>query len=386
MVYRLTYRAALLSAALIVTPAVAPTALAPSALAQSPPVQAGPAQSSLAQAGPVQAGDDEPKETEEQREARAIREAQKRLHKQEEMFLRIQLEQQLNKIASWDPDAGEIRLSQKDLSGVEIPLELLLEEICEPAGRGDRIRFKDDVKVRPFATAVQGYMARGGMDDVERLQKGQQPFEDGIPERVTDLIAELLDALNQQQDVGDAVEQAELAKEAERRELQDRLADRMGFDKEQTERYGKILRRLARRLERSSDGKGAVERVRDFALSPRAQRLADQIAESEAVKGTQKVIEDNVEQFLQSEQAAEIQRQIESYLDSDDGRAVREQLEQLLGPGGGSLRDRLERLRGSRSDPKREKANPKRERAEPKRDKVEPAPKGENPQGEPSLY
>ncbi|MHC4390771.1 MAG: hypothetical protein ACYS22_05550 [Planctomycetota bacterium] len=336
----------------------------------------------------------EKKETEEEREKRKIREAQARLKKVEEQFLKAQIETQINQIAKWDKETGEIVLRKSgDLGGAEIPVELLLERLCEPQFEGARLKIKDDVQIRPFAIAIQNYMAKGGMQDIEKIQKGEgNPFADGVPDRMWVAIAGLLDALNAQDELTEEQIAAEAAAEEQRLELQRQVAEGLGLDGENVELRAQILRKLIVRAERDlRDGRtDAFDSVTKFAESARAERLFRKMMGSETVINTVEQLEKGLERLLTSEQGQRLQERLFEALESDQGRDLVGRIQELLdSEAGQKAQDRLEGLRRLLDEErqKRGEDEPKAEQSKPKREKKADKPaekrddKKKQPQG-----
>ncbi|GIW71695.1 MAG: hypothetical protein KatS3mg102_1237 [Planctomycetota bacterium] len=204
----------------------------------------------------------------------------------EEMLLRLQLEAQLNQLARWDAERGRVVLREDSgLEGVPgAPLEIALEIVAEPGPHG-RLVLRKDVQLRPFVLAIQRFLANGGAELLQRMQqrleRGESPLEQGVPPQLETLVAELLAALNAQDE--QALTEAERAREREREQLYDRLAEVLveGFElpREAVERRLRLVRELDRRLGRELSGQRWRARLRALAQSERTARVLERLRE-----------------------------------------------------------------------------------------------------------
>jgi hypothetical protein len=317
-------------------------------------------------------------------DARARRQQrQKEFEKIEEQMLREQLERGLNEAARWDAAKKRIVLREDragDLGPMKAPLSAILHRIAEP-GEDGQLHVRGDVKLKPFMKVIQDYVADGGLEDIEKLQrlrrdgnKGENPFKDGIPPRMTKAIAGLLQALNDQgKDEGDGEEEAAETRESGpggassgkeradrgplgrlpeglREELRrrvpnsDELETRLRIAAELAEQARRELARVRADIERQ---------VKDFAESEEGQRLRRRAAselrrlmESEELRGRMAELERRAMAFLESERGQEAQRRFFEFLESDRGRALRKRLDDFLrSDEGRALRDRFDELR-----------------------------------------
>ncbi|RME73669.1 MAG: hypothetical protein D6776_06615 [Planctomycetota bacterium] len=223
-----------------------------------------------------QPADDAPDAAERQRRA----DEERRRAAAEEMFLRMQIEAQLNELARWNPDRQRIELRERNEDDpASTALEALLELVADPAG-GERLRFRSDLKIRPFVLAFQKFMASGGARDLERLQQGDNPYENGLAPHAEQLLTDLVEALNAQDDPAD---EQERQREQQRRTLYAKIERvlREGLDlpEREVERHLRLVRALDRRLQRELRNDRWRERLREIARSRRTAALLERLRE-----------------------------------------------------------------------------------------------------------
>ncbi len=228
---------------------------------QTPPVEA---------SGHAQQTDDEARKRADEARRRA---------QAEEMFLRMQFEVQLNEIARWDAEAGRVVLKdEQQFEGAPRGvIEAAIELVAEPAG-GTRLRFRQDIKIRPFVLAFQKFMANGGLEDLQNPGP-EGPFADGLPPYVEDFFADLIEALNAQDDDGLDAEQRkrERVREALYEKIERVLRDGFALPEREVERHMRLVRALDRRYQREFVQGRFFERLREATRSERTRRVLERL-------------------------------------------------------------------------------------------------------------
>jgi hypothetical protein len=341
-----------------------------------------------------------------------------RLDDLEEQVLRQQVENYLNDFAHWDATQHRVVIGRAgrgpggnggggqlpgELGGVQPLAEMILQKTIEPDGDG-RLHLRENVKLRPFATVVQQYIADGGIDDIEKFQRfrngdGENPFKNGLPPRVTKAVAGLMKALNEQTlDDGKKVEKrveirvregarrdgdgddrparrdarrsdeprrddgrreesrrddsrrggGEQAPSDRARQLRERLAERLDMDPEELAELEKYARELAdearRDLERIAGD--LHDRFQEFRESDRGRDLRDRAARLE------RRAEDEIRRALESEDVrsrlTDAQKRAMEFLASPEGQEMQRRfLEWLDSDNGRDVRRRVEEFMSS---------------------------------------